>query len=201
MLSRSLLRFVIAPAAAALMAAACARKPESPPADAPSEGAAAAAPTSPVSEPSATQEPGFAFTDADLEAFERGFAREIELVRAAKAKADAATTPEERGLAAQAQFEHQTAPEAARSIGVDPVRYKATRDTVVRVLTTLDFQGKIDGPMELDKGRASPDMVARVEGDAYAGLPPASAAALQTRLPRLEPLWKEYLSLTIASDG
>lgn len=201
MLSRSLLRFVIVLAAVALMAVSCARKPESPPADAPSEGAAAVAPASPVPEPSAAREALFAFTDADLEAFERGLAKEIQLVRSAKARADAATTPEERGLAAQAQFEHQTAPEAARSIGVDPVRYEATRETVVRVLTTLDFQGKIDGPMELDKSRASPDMVARVEGDAYAGLPPASAAALQARLPRLVPLWKEYLSLTIVSDG
>lgn len=201
MFSRRLLRFVIVLTAVALMAAACARKPDPPPADAPSEGAAVAAPPSPAAEASATQEETFAFTDADLEAFERGFAREIELVKAAKVRADAATTPEERGLAAQAQFEHQTAPEAARSIGVDPVRYRATGDTVVRVLTTLDFQGKIDGPMELDKSRSSPDMVARVEGDAYAGLPPASAAALQARLPRLTPLWKEYLSLTIASDG
>ena len=201
MLSRSLLRFVIVLPAVALIATACARKAESPPAAAPSEGAASAAPARPSPEASSTQEAAFAFTDADLEAFERGFAKEIELVKAAKAKGDAATTPEERGLAAQAQFEHQTAPEAARSIGVDPVRYKATRDTVVRVLTTLDFQGKIDGPMELDKSRAAPDMLARIEGDAYAGLPPASAAALQARLPRLEPLWREYLNLTIASDG
>lgn len=203
MFSTRLLRFVIVLTAVALMlmAVACARKPESPPAEAPSEGAAVAAPASPAPEAPAMQEAAFAFTDADLEAFERGFAKEIELVKAAKAKADAATTPEQRGLAAQAQFEHETGPEAARSIGVDPVRYRATRDTVVRVLTTLDFQGKIDGPMELDKSRASPDMVARVEGDAYAGLSPASASALQARLPRLEPLWKEYLSLTVASDG
>ena len=201
MFSTRLLRFVIVLPAVALVATGCARKPESPPADAPSEGAAVAAPPSPAPAAPLPDDAAFAFTDADLEAFERGFAKEIELVKTAKAKADAATTPEERGLAAQAQFEHQTAPEAARSIGVDPVRYQATRETVVRVLRTLDFQGKIDGPMELDKSRASPDMVARVEGDAYAGLPPASAAALQARLPRLEPLWKEYLSLTIASDG
>ena len=199
MFSTRLLRFVIVLSAVALMAAACTRKSEPAPAGTPSEGAAAAAPPSPAPEASTTQEAAFAFTDADLGAFERGFAKEIELVRAAKARADAATTPEERGLAAQAQFEHQTAPEAARSIGVDPVRYRATRDTVVRVLTTLDFQGKIDGPMEMNMELASPEMKARLASDAYAGLSPPSADALRARLDRLVPLWVEYVNLTAVS--
>jgi hypothetical protein len=196
MLSSRSVRFVSVLPAFLLVAAACARRSEPAPAAAPSEGAAAASPPSPAPEASVGAEAAFAFTDADLEAFERGLAKEIELVQAARARADAATTPEERGLAAQAQFEHQTAPEAARSIGVDPARYQATRDTVVRVLTTLDFQGKIDGPMEVNLELASPEMKARLGGDAYAGLAPASADALRARLPRLVPLWVEYVNLT-----
>src|SRR5262245_15882287 len=83
------------------------------------------------------------FTAADLDAWERGMKKEIELVKAAEAKAAAAKTPEERGAAAQAGFETVTAPAAARAIGADQERYEQTRRTVDHVLETLDFQGKI----------------------------------------------------------
>ena len=138
----------------------------------------------------------FAFTDADLDAFERGLAKETELVKAAKARESAATTPEERGLATQAQWKEQTAPEAAKSLGVSPERYAQTRETVNRVLETLDFQGKIDGPLELDTARAAPEMRQRLMADPFAELAPSSAAALRARLDRIVPVWVEYVRLT-----
>ena len=57
---------------------------------------------------------------ADLDAFERGFTKEIELVRAAKKKGEEATTPQERGKAAQEEWEDHTAPLAAQAIGMEP---------------------------------------------------------------------------------
>lgn len=137
----------------------------------------------------------FAFTDTDLDAYERGMRKEIELVQAARARGDSAKTPEERGAASQAAFESNTAPAAAQAIGAPPDRYQATRRTVNRVFETLDFQGKIPGPMEIDTARVSPEMKRRLSGDPFAELAPASAAALRARLDALSRVWMEYIKL------
>lgn len=144
----------------------------------------------------ARPEESSAFTEADLDAYERGFAKEIELVRAAQQTLESATTAEERGEAIQWQWESRTAPEGARAAGLPVERYRAVRTTVNRVLETLDFQGKIEGPKSIDMERASPQMRQRLAGDPLAELPPASAAALRARLDRLARLWSEYVSLT-----
>ncbi|MBA2564288.1 MAG: hypothetical protein H0V09_02540 [Gemmatimonadetes bacterium] len=138
----------------------------------------------------------FAFTEADLAAYERGLAKEIQLVRAAQERALSAATPQERAAAAQSQWEDQTAPEAARAVGHPPDRYRRTREAVNRVLQTLDFQGKIEGPMQLDTTLASPEMRQRLTIDPFSELAPASASALRARLGRLVPIWVEYVTLT-----
>jgi hypothetical protein len=69
------------------------------------------------------------------------------------------------------------------------------REGVNRVFTTLDFQGKIDGPLSIDLERADPETKARVSGDAFADLPPEAAMALRARIDRLVPLWSEYKKL------
>jgi hypothetical protein len=177
-----------------LLATACRRASESP-----ADSAAAPPPggtiesTAPV--PAAGEE-AFAFTEADLDAYERGLKKETELVLAAQKRGEAATTPEERGKAAQGEWEDQTAPEAARLIGVSPERYRQVRKTVNRVLETLDFQGKIDGPMEMNMDLASPEMKARLTSDPFSELAPASAAALKARMDRIVPVWVEYAKLT-----
>ena len=107
---------------------------------APAAGDTAAPPAAATATPGSTDAP-FAFTDADLDAYERGLRKEIELVHAAKARADSAKTPAERGAATQAGFETATAPAAAKAIGASVDRYEATRRTVNRVFETLDFQG------------------------------------------------------------
>ena len=153
-----------------------------------------------ISQPAADAETPFAFTDADLDAYEKGMRKEIELVQAAKARGDSAKTPAERGAATQAAFETATAPAAAQAIGAPLDRYQATRRTVNRVFETLDFQGKIPGPMEIDTARASPDMKKRLAGDPLQELPAASAAALRARLDALSRVWIEYTRL-VAVNG
>jgi hypothetical protein len=137
-----------------------------------------------------------AFTAADLDAYERGLSKEIELVQAAQARAMGGGTPEERAEARRAGEREQTMPEAARAIGTDPERYARVRTTVHEVLTTLDFQGKIEGPMQMDTTRATPEMRARLASDPFAQLPAESAAALRSRLDRLAPLFARYVKLT-----
>jgi hypothetical protein len=174
--------------AVSLVPAACGRDAaDSPPASEPVDSAARA----PSSAPALVNE----LTPSDVEAFERGFAKEIELVRAAKARGEAATTPEERGRAAQEEWAEQTAPGGAQAAGLEPERYWQIRETVTTILETLDLKGEIDGPMELNLEMAPPEMRRRVESDPFAALSPASAAALRDRLDRLAPLWSEYHGL------
>jgi hypothetical protein len=192
--------FAVLLAAGLLTTAACRRR--EPEAARPESAATESLPVPPpadVTAPADVGERPFAFTAADLDAWERGMKKEIELVKAAEARAAAAKTPEERGAAVQAGWETATAPEAARAIGADPERYAKTRRTVDRVLETLDFQGKIPGPMEMNLEAASPEMKERLSADPFAELDPASAAALRERMDRIVPIWIEYTELTAVS--
>lgn len=158
--------------------------------------AAAAAAAAPAHGAHAADDAALVLTAADLDAWERGREREIALVRAARARGRAATTPAERAAAAQAEWEDATIPDAARSVGLAEADYRRVRETVDRVLETLDFQGAIDGPLELDTTRASPEARARLTEDPYAALPAATADAIRARLPRLVVLWNAYAGLT-----
>ena len=151
-----------------------------------------AAPTTDASAP-------FAFTAADLDALDRGLARETELFRASQAQAASAKTPAERGAAAQAGFEDSTIPEGAKAAGLDVERYRRVRETVNEVLTNMSFQRKIDGPMRLDTSLATPEMKAKLAIDPMTTLPPESAAALRAGLDRIVKTWTEYKRLTAVS--
>ena len=135
------------------------------------------------------------FTEADLDKFEGGLRKEIDAVKAAQEKAASASTAQERGQAIQAQWETATIPLGAEASGLSEPRYRDVRDGVNRVFTTLDFQGKIDGPLSIDLERADPETKARMSGDAFADLPPETAMALRARMDRLVPLWSEYTKL------
>ena len=175
--------------AVATITAACSSSASDSRADTTQEAAPAASASVPAGDAP------FAFTDADLDAYERGMRKEIELVLAAKARGDSAKTPAERGAASQAAFETTTAPEAAKAIGASLDRYEATRRTVNRVLQTLDFQGKIPGPTELDTANATPEMKQRLASDPFAELPAQSADLLRARLDALSKVWIEYMTL------
>jgi hypothetical protein len=135
-------------------------------------------------------------TATDLDAYAKGIARETELVRAARERARTVTTPQARGEAEQATWEDQTIPEGAKAAGLSAERYRAVRSTVHDTFRWLDFQGKIEGPMELDTARATPDMKERFGRDPFDALSPASRAALKAQMNRLVPAWIEYVKLT-----
>lgn len=139
---------------------------------------------------------GVHFDNADLDAYARGLRREIEAIRAAKARAADAKTPAERGDAYQATYESSTIPQGAEAAGVPTERYRAIREAVHDVFDTLDFQGKIDGPRSIDLSRASEEMKERLARDAFADLPEASASALRARMNDLVPIWIDYVNLT-----
>jgi len=107
-----------------------------------------------------------------------------------------ARIPEERDAASRDQWDTATAPRAAAAIGADPARYLATRRAVDRVLETLDLQGRIPGPRKANPELASPELKKRLESDAFADLPPASAEALRSHLDRIVPVWIRYTTLT-----
>ena len=133
---------------------------------------------------------------ADFDGFEKGIVREAELVREASQRSANAKTPQERGEAIQAGFDFNTMTAAAPVTGLSVERYKLVRETLSRILTTLDFQGKIDGPQSLDTTRADAAAKARLASDPYSALDAASAAELKARLGKIAPLWISYISLT-----
>ena len=132
-----------------------------------------------------------AFTEADLDKFALGLRKEIDAVKTAQEKAAAASTAQARGEAIQAQWETATIPLGAEASGLSDARYRDVRDQVDRVFTTLDFQGKIDGPLSIDLERADPQTKSRVSGDAFANLPSEAAMALRARMDQLVPLWSD----------
>ena len=135
----------------------------------------------------------------ELEAYERGIIAETELAVAAEGKAASATTPEARAAAAQAKWETATIPAAAKAVGLSEGRYREVRGAINRAFENLDYQGKIDGPREMDTMLASPPLKARLTADPFGHLTPSAAAGLKGRLDRLTPLWIKYVRLTAAS--
>ena len=136
------------------------------------------------------------FSAADLAAYERGIAREVEAVKAAGAAGDTASTPESRAAVRQSAEEDATIPEGAKAAGLAEARYRDIRATVHETLKMLSFQGKIDGPMRYDTTRADAGMKAKLARDPMADLPAGSAAALRARLDAIVPVWSSYVRMT-----
>jgi hypothetical protein len=189
--ARSLRRLI---PSALLLAAACGKEASDTggqPADA--AGAPAAASSS---SDASTQSAPAELTSANLDAYARGITKEIALVQAAQERARTATTPQARGEAMQAQWEDQTISGGAEAAGLSPDSYRQVRRTVHHVLQTLDFQGKIDGPMQMDTARATPEMKKQLASDPMSALSASSRAALEAQMNTLVPLWIQYVNLT-----
>ena len=86
---------------------------------------------------------------------------------------------------------------AVEASGLPLERYRLVRQTLSRLLTTLDFQGRIDGPQSVDTAHADAEMKARLASDPYAALDPVSAELLTARIDRIAPLWIQYVNLTV----
>ena len=128
---------------------------------------------------------------ADAAAPARG--GEEQAAAAASGKQDVSLTGErldafERGLKREI--------EAVRAAGLPVDDYREIRETVNGVFRTLDFQGKIEGPLSMDLSRADAATKERLARDPFDDLPPESAAALRERMNRLVPVWIEYVTLT-----
>jgi len=148
----------------------------------------------------ATTGTAFAFTEAEVIAFEKGIAAETALVLAAHERGRNAKTARDRAAAAQDEWEDHTIPGGAEAAGMSVDRYKKVRKAVNHVLETLDFQGKINGPLELDPDHASPEMKQRLNSDPFAELSPSSVAALRAHMNSLVPVWVKYRKL-VAVNG
>jgi len=135
-------------------------------------------------------------TSDRLDAYERGLKREIEAVRAAQQRSSSAKTSQERGEAIQASFEHATIPQGAEAAGLPADEYRQLREMVNGIFQTLDFQGKIEGPLSMDMSRADAATKERLARDPFSDLSPSSATALRAQLDRLVPVWIEYINLT-----
>ena len=150
---------------------------------------------------SAVSAPGapVTLTAADIDGFEKGIAREAHLVREGYARASKAVTAVERGNAIQSTFEENTMAGAIEASGLSLERYRLVRQTLSRLLTTLDFQGKIDGPQSVDTAHADAEMKARLASDPYAVLDAASAELVKSRLNGIAKAWIEYINLMAVS--
>lgn len=149
-----------------------------------------------IATPAASAPTPATFSAAELDAYARGIAQEAALVRAARERGRAAKTPAERSAAAQQEWESATIAGGAQAAGLAVERYRAVRSAVHHVLQTLDFQGRIDGPQEIDVTNASPEMKRRLASDAFAELAPASATALRARLVEISKVYVAYMELT-----
>lgn len=137
-----------------------------------------------------------ALTAADIDGFEKGIARESQLVKEGQVRAGKAVTPVERGNAIQSTFEENTITGAIEASGLSLDRYRLVRQTLSRLLTTLDFQGKIDGPQSVDTAHANAEMKARLASDPYSALDATSAELVKSRLDGIARAWIEYINLT-----
>lgn len=136
------------------------------------------------------------FSAADLAAYERGFAHEIELVKRSDAIADTATVADVRNAARGGKDESVTVAEGAKVSGLGD-RYADIRRTVHHTLRMLDYQGKIDGPTSYDTGTAAtPEVREMFTTDPVAALPAKARAAFEPRLQALAEQWGGYVRMT-----
>lgn len=138
-------------------------------------------------------------TAADIDGFVKGITKEAQLVREGQVRAGKAVTAVERGNAIQSTFEENTMANAVEASGLPLERYRLVRQTLSRLLTTLDFQGKIDGPQSVDTALADANMKARLSSDPYSALDSGSAELVKSKLSVIAPAWIDYITLTAVS--
>ncbi|MGI8895597.1 MAG: hypothetical protein ACR2HE_08100 [Casimicrobiaceae bacterium] len=136
-----------------------------------------------------------AFSGTDIDAFITALGKETEILRSGQERQRTASTPQQGLDAMQAMGEDARIPEAARAAGLSVDRYRAIRSAVMPILETMDFQGRMKGPMTMDTTRVGEDVKARLRGDAMASLPAESRDALTARLSRIEAIWGDFAVL------
>lgn len=128
----------------------------------------------------------FELTPALLQAYAKGLRKEVEIIRRPGRGTHYGVTISKYG---------EEGPEVVAASGLSLDDYRAIRDLVDPVFTTLNFQGKIGPPRSIDVVRA-PEWKQRLAGDPFDELSPASAKALREHMDILVPPWSEIIALT-----
>ena len=128
----------------------------------------------------------FELTPALLQGYAKGLRKEAEIIRRPGRGTHYGVTISKYG---------EEGREAVTASGLSLDDYRAIRDLVNPVFTTLNFQGKIGPPRSIDLERA-PEWKERLAGDPFDQLSPASAKALREHMDILVPPWSEIIALT-----
>ena len=132
----------------------------------------------------------FELTPALLQAYAKGLRKEVEIIRRPGRGTHYGVTISKYG---------EEGPEVVAASGLSLDDYRAIRDLVDPVFTTLNFQGKIGPPRSINVERA-PEWKERLAGDPFDELSPASAKALREHMDILVPPWSEIVRMT-AQNG
>jgi len=128
----------------------------------------------------------FELTPALLQGYAKGLRKEAEIIRRPGRGTHYGVTISKYG---------EEGREAVAASGLSLDDYRAIRDLVNPVFTTLNFQGKIGPPRSMDLERA-PEWKQRLAGDPFDELSPSSAQALRDHMDILVPPWSEIIALT-----
>ncbi|HEX5581815.1 MAG TPA: hypothetical protein VFX39_09580 [Gemmatimonadaceae bacterium] len=163
--------------------------------------------------------------EADLDAYERALAAEVEVLREAVAKRSAAKTQADSIDALFAATEMQSVPAAAERAGIDADRYRRLDDAFGRVLSARAMNPGMNAMMsEMQNADTSflatmpaaqaDSMRARMKENmgqmqaafsdsaAYAALPPSLRDTFRERATsRLDSLWRERMELRARAAG
>ena len=147
---------------------------------------------------------------ADLDAYERGLQREIEILQLARERFASAADDEAR-LEILAEIQPRVLRQAgAEAAAVPEERYRTVTDTVSDVLGKLEMGDATRQmmPSEQDLAQMPPELRAQVEenirqmraalGDPYEGLEADTAAALEARVDALRALRAEHAGLLLS---
>ncbi|HEY0972485.1 MAG TPA: hypothetical protein VGE02_16060 [Gemmatimonadales bacterium] len=168
---------------------------------------------------------GSALGEADLEAYERALAAEVEVIRDAVAKQAAARTQRDTIDALFAATEMQSVPAAAERAGIDADRYRRLDNVFGRVLGARamnpGMSAMVAGMQNADTSflaslpaAEADSMRARMKANmaemqsafsdsaAYAPLPPSLRETFRERAAaRLDSLWRERMELRARAAG
>src|SRR3546814_9574602 len=128
----------------------------------------------------------FELTPALLQAYAKVLHKEVEIIRRPGRGTHYGVTISKYG---------EEGPEVVATSGLSIDDYRAIRDLVDPVFTTLNFQGKIGPPRSIDLERA-PEWKHRLAGDPFDELSPASAKVLREHMDILVPPWSEIIAMT-----
>jgi hypothetical protein len=152
----------------------------------------------------------FVLTAADLDAYERGVRREIEIVDGAKAKLHSSRSGSDTLSALGTALPQETQPKGAEAAGISVDRYRQVVDAVDAILAAADLDApmtKMMADAAKDTASMPPEMRAQLREDLatqrqqleqqratrYKSVPPDLLPTFQRRAPSLDSLRAQLL--------